>query len=55
MKGKIVLKPEHARKLLHMGFTIIDIKPSKFERDTTIFVFEIVDGFMDALNELIAK
>lgn len=37
---KMIFTPYVARKLLHMGNPIIDIKPNKENRDKTIFVFE---------------
>ena len=40
MNTKSVFTPYVARKLLHMGNPILDIKPMKENRDKTIFVFE---------------
>ena len=40
METKSVFTPYVARKLLHMGNPIVDIKPMKENRDKTIFVFE---------------
>ena len=40
MDCKIIRNPAMARKLLHKGNLIIDIKPSKDNGDQTVFVFE---------------
>ena len=39
-KGTVVFRGDIARELLRRGYTIIDIKPDKNNKDKTIFVFE---------------
>ena len=36
----IIFTGKLARKLLKMGFTIVDIKPDKEKKDKTLFVFK---------------
>lgn len=40
MGTKMIFTPYVARRLLHMGNPIIDIKPDKNNKDKTIFIFE---------------
>lgn len=42
---KSIFVPYVARRLLRMGNPIYDIKPSKENRDKTIFLFEVTDKF----------
>ncbi len=46
VKYKSVFKPGVARRLLHMGYQIHDIKPKKENPDATIFLFESTDKFL---------
>ena len=52
-KYKSIFTPYVARRLLHMGNPIYDIKPDKNNRDKTIFVFEVTDKLLQDI--LIAK
>jgi hypothetical protein len=57
-KNQIVIKASIARKLLRMGFKIVDVKPQKQEDGTTdftrcVFVFEAKDGLRKAIEALI--
>ena len=56
-KSFLIIKPSIARKLLKMGFRIIDIRPQKQEDGTTdftrcAFVFENVEGLKEAFESL---
>lgn len=52
---KVVSEPTIARKLIKMGYKVVDIKPKKKFPRETVFVFEIVDGFMDQLNKYLEE
>ena len=43
MEYKIIVNPSIARKLLHMGNPISDIKPNKNIKTESVFVFEDTD------------
>lgn len=56
-KSVLVIKPSIARKLLKMGFRIIDIRPQKQEDGTTdftrcAFVFENREGLKEIFESL---
>lgn len=56
-KSFLVIKPSIARKLLKMGFHIIDIRPQKQEDGTMdftrcAFVFENKEGLKEAFEIL---
>lgn len=56
-KGILVIKPAIARKLLKMGFHIIDIRPQKQEDGTMdftrcAFVFENKEGLKEIFESL---
>lgn len=56
-KSFLVIKPSIARKLLKMGFRIIDIRPQKQEDGTTdftrcAFVFENRKGLKEIFESL---
>ena len=55
-KTQIVIKPAIARKLLHDGFSIIDLKPQKqidgtYDFTRCAFVFEGKDGLYNAIEK----
>jgi len=57
-KNQIVIKASIARKLLKMGFKIVDVKPQKQENGTIdftrcVFVFEGEKGLDKAIRTLI--
>lgn len=52
---KIVTSAAIARKLLKDGFVIADIKPKRGHERETIFVFEVVEGFIDKLEQYAAE
>ena len=52
MKTKIIYNPAIARKLLHMGNLIVDIKPNKLNEKETYFVFECSDKLLRDLTSL---
>ena len=53
----IVFTPDLARRLLHKGYTIKDIKPDKLDPDhkRSIFIFQDEDGIRDDLWNLIEE
>jgi hypothetical protein len=56
--NQIVIKASNARKLLKMGFKIVDVKPQKQEDGTIdftrcVFVFEGKEGLNKAIKTLI--
>ena len=48
---KLVPDASVARKLLKDGYKIIDIKPKRNRMRETVFMFEVVPGFMEKLEE----
>lgn len=56
-KSFLVIKPSIARKLLRMGFSIIDIRPQKQEDGTVdftrcVFMFENQKGLQETFESL---
>lgn len=49
-KSRLIFDAKIARKLLKMGFVVIDIKPNRENTDKSIFVFENTDEFKVALT-----
>jgi hypothetical protein len=49
---KIILKPQLARKLLHLGNEIYDIKPDKDDFNRSVFIFKNTDKFKNDLTTL---
>lgn len=47
---KEIFTPYVARRLLKMGNPIVDIKPDKYNREKTIFVFKITDKFKEDMT-----
>lgn len=52
-KSRLIFDAKIARKLLKMGFVVIDIKPNRENTDKSIFVFENTEEFKQALTEII--
>lgn len=52
-KGITIFTANTARKLLKEGYTIIDIKPDRTDKDgkRSVFIFRKDDGIMEKLNE----
>lgn len=50
IKGKSIFNPCIARWLVRRGHHIMDIKPSKENRDKTIFIFSVTDEFIQDLS-----
>lgn len=55
---RIVIKPAVARKLLKLGYKIIDIKPQRQESGfidftRSVFLFEYEDGLDDDIQKLL--
>lgn len=52
---KVVLYPNIARKLLKLGYQIVDVKPKKENRSGTLFIFKVEDGFEEEFNKLMKE
>lgn len=52
---KLVFKSNLARHLVKMGNEIVDIKPYKFNKTRTVFVFKKDEKFLEDFNSLISK
>lgn len=50
-KGKIVSEASVARKLLKDGYKIIDIKAKKDRPRESVFIFEVVPGLIEKIEE----
>ncbi len=48
----LIFTAELAKKLLKLGYTIIDIKPNKENKERTVFVFKNSDELEANLREL---
>lgn len=55
--SKIIYDPRVAREFLKMGYTIIDIKPDKFDksRKRTVFVFKNENGLEEKISVVAEK
>ena len=51
-KSRLIFDAKMARKLLKMGFVVIDIKPNRENTDKSIFVFENTEEFKQALGQI---
>ena len=51
-QSRLIFDAKIARKLLKMGFVVIDIKPNRENTDKSIFVFENTEEFQNALTQL---
>ena len=52
-QSRLIFDAKIARKLLKMGFVVIDIKPNRENTDKSIFVFENTEEFQNALTEIL--
>lgn len=52
-KSRLIFDAKIARRLLKMGFVVIDIKPNRENTDKSIFVFENTEEFKQALARII--
>lgn len=52
-KSKLIFDAKIARKLLKMGFVVIDIKPNRDNTDRTVFAFENTEEFQQALTQIL--
>ena len=52
-KAITIFTASKARELLKNGFTLIDIKPDKFDEDgkRSVFVFKNEDGLLEKIKE----
>ena len=46
---KIVFDVRVARNLIRDGYKLVDIKPKKGNRSESVFIFEVVPGFMEKM------
>lgn len=51
-KSRLIFDAKIARKLLKMGFVVIDIKPNRENTDKSIFVFENTEEFQQTLAKI---
>ena len=51
-KSRLIFDAKIARKLLKMGYVVIDIKPNRENTDKSIFVFENTEEFKLALADV---
>ena len=51
-KSRLIFDAKIARKLLKMGFVVIDIKPNRENTDKSIFVFENTEEFKQKLAQV---
>ena len=51
-KSRLIFDARIARKLLKMGFVVIDIKPNRENTEKSIFVFENTEEFKQALTQI---
>lgn len=54
-KSRLIFDAKIARKLLKMGFVVIDIKPNRENTDKSIFVFENTDEFKMVLAQIMEE
>ena len=54
-KSRLIFDAKIARKLLKMGFVVIDIKPNRENTDKSIFVFENTDEFKCGLATVLEE
>ncbi|MDD4157754.1 MAG: hypothetical protein PHY08_14420 [Candidatus Cloacimonetes bacterium] len=52
---KIIIKPSLARRLIKIGHRPVDIKPNKFIKEATVFVFLNTSEFKEDLSNLIKQ
>ena len=52
---KIVMYPNVARKLLKLGYKIVDIKPKKEDARSSLFVFAVEGNFKRDFNVLMRE
>lgn len=48
---QIILSGRLARILLREGYTIVDVKPQKENRERTLFVFKNESGLQERIND----
>lgn len=49
--AKVIFSPQLANYLLQCGFEIIKLKPKHGNPNETVFVFRLVDGLYDSIEE----
>ena len=50
--SRLIFDAKIARRLLKMGFVVIDIKPNRENTDKSIFVFENTEAFKRVLTQI---
>lgn len=53
IKSKVIIKSWVAKKLVRLGYQIIDLKPDKNDVKRTVFVFEGTDKFQKDLEKIL--
>lgn len=51
--GRVVINANVARRLINEGFVLIDIKPNKYNKDKTCFVFRNTKQLNDELHRIL--
>ena len=54
-KSRLIFDAKIARKLLKMGFVVIDIKPNRDNVEKSIFVFENTEDFKHTLAQIMEE
>lgn len=49
--SKIIFSPIVAKYLLSKNFKIVDLKPHKYEKNQTVFVFQYDAGLNEAIQD----
>lgn len=52
METKLIFSPTVARKLLKLGYVIVDIKPKRENKNESVFIFENTENFRDDLKNI---
>lgn len=50
-----VFTAQMAKKLLKMGYCIVDLKPNKQDSKRTVFVFENANGIEDEIKNIVKQ
>lgn len=51
-KSRLIFDAKIARKLLKMGFVVIDIKPNRENKEKSVFAFENTEEFKQSLTQI---
>lgn len=53
--AKIIFSPQLANYLLSKGYTIIKLKPKHENENESVYVFNVEDGFYDAIEDWMSQ